>query len=68
MNDKAGYTAHMSGITIRDQVILYATMNSKQITEGRVPLSEISFKDDIEKAMKDEKHLVFMLKNYPMDH
>jgi hypothetical protein len=62
--DKRDYTAHMSGITIRDEVILYGTMNSKQITEGRAPLSEITFKDDIERAKKDGKHLVFALKNH----
>jgi hypothetical protein len=62
--DKRGYTAHMSGITIRDEVILYGTMNSKQITEGRAPLSEMTFKDDIKRAKKDGKHLVFALKNH----
>jgi hypothetical protein len=66
IDDKGGYTAHMSGITIRDEVILYGTMNSKQITEGRVPFSETSFKDDIERAKKDGKHLVLALKNHPM--
>ena len=66
MDDKEGYTAHTSGITINDEVILYGTMNSKQITEGRVPFSETSFKDDIEKAKKDGKHLFFALKNHPM--
>ena len=66
VSDEEGYTAQMSGITIRDQVILYATMNSKTITEGRMPTYEPGFKDDIKKAKEDGKHLIFALKNNPI--
>ena len=61
--EESGYTAHACGITITDQVLLYATMNSKTITEGRAPMSETLFKLDIQQAKINGKHLLLVLKH-----
>ena len=66
VNDRGGYSAHVCGITPRDQVLLYATMNSKTVTDGRAPVSETYFKDDILKANTTGKHLVLVVKHNPM--
>ena len=62
-----GCTAHLSGVTTKDEVLMYAVMDSKQITEGKVPTTDIygGFKSDIHKAQIDGKHIILVLKRHP---
>lgn len=50
-------SAHLSGVTIRDVVLMYATMNSKE-----VKYPGVDFKGDISKAQNDGKHLILVLR------
>ena len=57
-------SAYLSGITTRDEVLMYATMNSKKIMEGVVPSSVVRFKEDLLKARQDGRHFVLVVKNW----
>ena len=67
VNDRSGYSAHVCGISIRDEVLLYAKMSSKTIAEARPPFSESSLLLDIQDAKTNGKHLVFVMKYNPID-
>jgi hypothetical protein len=56
-------SGHLSGVTTRDEVLMYATMNSKKIMEGVVPSSVVRFEGDVLKAMQDGRHFVLVVKN-----
>ena len=56
-------SAYLSGITTRDEVLMYATMNSKKIMEGVVPTSVVRFREDTLKARQDGRHFVLVVKN-----
>jgi hypothetical protein len=56
-------SGYLSGITTRDEVLMYATMNSKKIMEGVVPSSVVRFEGDVLKAMQDGRHFVLVVKN-----
>lgn len=57
VDDSHNSCAHLSGVTIRDIVLMYATMNSK---ECKFPGT--NFRSDISKAQNDGKHLILVLK------
>ena len=60
-------SAHLSGITIHDEVLMYAVMSTKQTTEGKIPTSQSDFNSDISKARVEGKHLILVLRRQQMD-
>ena len=57
VDDSPKSCAHLSGVTTRDIVFMYATMSIK---ECKFPGT--NFKSDISKAQNDGKHLILVLK------
>ena len=68
MSEEPGNTAHLSGITRQDQVLIYAFMNSSLITEAKLPLDKDMFRNAIMKAQAEGKHLVLVLKYHPIEY
>ena len=58
-------SAYLSGVTIRDEVLMYAEMTSSKQIEGKIPSTVGAFKYDISKALNDRKHLILVLKREP---
>jgi hypothetical protein len=54
-------SAHLSGVTLRDEALMYAVMSRRQIGEGNIPSTTAEFQQDISKALNDGKHLILVL-------
>ena len=55
-------SAHLSGVTTDDIVLMYALMNSGKIGEGKIPLFKSTFEEDIRTAVTEGKSLILVLK------
>ena len=44
---------------------MYATMNSKAVTEGKLPVTKSALESDMKSALTDGKHLILVLRRHP---
>jgi hypothetical protein len=61
VRDDDSSSAHLSGVTLRDEALMYAVMSRRQIGEGNIPSTTAEFQQDISKALNDGKHLILVL-------
>ena len=61
--DDDSSSAHLSGVTLRDEALMYAEMGRRQIGDGKIPSTTCTaeFQQDISKALNDGKHLILVL-------
>ena len=64
VRDDSGSSAHLSGVTIHDEALMYAEMTSRYIGEGKVPSTNEEFVSTMNKALNDRKHVILVLKRY----
>ena len=64
MRESSFSSAHLSGVTTDDVVLMYALMNSSKIGEGKIPtyMYKSTFEEDIRTAVTEGKSLILVLK------
>ena len=64
VRDGSSSSAHLSGVAIHDEALMYAEMTSRYIGEGKVPSTNEEFVSTMNKALNDRKHVILVLKRY----
>lgn len=64
VHEENNSSAHLSGVTLRDEILMYASMNSKLITEAKIATSASVMKSDMKRALNDGKHFILVLKRH----
>ena len=62
VRDTVNSSAHLSGATEKDVVLMYALMNSNKVGEGKMVTTTTEFQSDIRTAIKDGKSLILVLR------
>ena len=66
MREEDNSSAHLSGCTVRDEVLMYAMMSNSKIGDGKKPTTMADFKSDKSQAQNDGKHLILVLNRRPI--
>ena len=64
VRETADSSAHLSGVTQRDEIVMYSMMNSKIVTEGKWPTSADALKSEFKTALNEGKNLILVLRRH----
>ena len=64
MHDTANSSAHLSGVTVRDEILMYGTMGAitKVASEPKVPTVANDIIKDFDTALVNREHLILVLR------
>jgi hypothetical protein len=67
---RANSSAHLSGVTVRDEILMYGTMGAitKVASEPKVPTLANDIMKDFDTALVNRKHLVLVLRRQPIQY
>ena len=70
MRDTANSSAHLSGVTVRDEILMYGTMDAiaKVASEPKVPTAANAIIKDFDTALVNRKHLILVLRRRPIQY